>query len=204
MEMPLLNRWQRAGVTLLETIIVLCIIAGMLALLFPAVHRARVASQDGVCKNNLHQVALALQNLWQLRKKLPDPAPPNSAGGWAVAVLPFLEERTLADQLANNPSVSQPSVLSLARHRPGIMTCPFAWEGGSDVAGIPTSHYVFGADSARKYFSLHDASIDLRTAWVQSPEGILWALPPTAGPHDGGYFRAASDGRVEFVASSKN
>jgi hypothetical protein len=176
----------------------------MLALLFPAVHRARVASQDGVCKNNLHQVALTLQILWQLRKKLPDPAPPNCAGGWAVSVLPFLDERTLADELANNPSVNQPSVLSLARHRPVIMTCPFAWEVGSDIAGIPASHYVFGADSARKFFSLRDASIDLRTAWVQSPEGILWTLPPTAGPHDGGYFCAASDGRVQFVASSKN
>ncbi len=121
-----------------------------------------------------------------------------------IAVLPFLEERALADELANNPSVNQPSVLAVGRHRPLILTCPFAWEGDSDVAGIPASHYVVGTDAARKYFSLRDTSIDSRTPWVESPEAELWSLPSSPGPHDGGYFRAATDGRVEFISSSKN
>ena len=51
---------RRAGVSLIEMIVVLAIIAGMMALLFPAVQSARESSRSAVCRNNIHQLSLAL------------------------------------------------------------------------------------------------------------------------------------------------
>ena len=79
----------------------------------------------------MNQLRTAMGHLMSIRKKLPDPAPPDAAGGWAVAILPFLDEKTLWEQLANNPSVQ--SVVPVSSRRPLVMTCPVAWEGDSSV-----------------------------------------------------------------------
>jgi prepilin-type N-terminal cleavage/methylation domain-containing protein len=185
------------GVTLLELIVVLAIIAGLLALLLPAVQRAREAARDSVCCNNLYQMRIAMNHLWEARKKLPDPAPANRVGGWAIAVLPFLEEQVLGENLANNPTVQ--SVASVAQRRPMFFTCPSAWEGDSSIATIPASHYGF-QKSEGKWFQLSDVPLTLRTPWVQSPVGV--STPKGAGPHTGGYYRAHSNGEATFFDGS--
>jgi prepilin-type N-terminal cleavage/methylation domain-containing protein len=174
----------RFGVTLLETIVVLAIIAVLLALLFPAVQRARNAAQDSVCKNNLHQLVLAVEHYRSATKKLPAPEQPNTVSGWAIDILPFLEERGLADQLAGFPSINQPSILPHISHRPRIMTCPFGWEGDSSLPGIPASHYVFNG------FAIGDVPLSSRIPWPTSPQMDLWSLPRDEGPHSGGYYIA--------------
>ncbi len=133
-----LDRSKR-GVTLVELIVVLAIIAIVLGLLLPAVQRARERARETACCNNMNQMRTAMGHLLSIRKKLPDPAPPDAAGGWAVAILPFLDEKTLWEQLANNPSVE--SVVAVSSRRPLVMTCPVAWEGDSSIRGIPASHY---------------------------------------------------------------
>ncbi len=176
----------RFGVTLLETIVVLAIIAVLLALLFPAVQRARNAAQDSVCKNNLHQLVLAVEHYRSATKKLPEPALPNTVSGWAIDILPFLEERVLADQLAGYPSISQPSILPHINHRPRIMTCPFGWEGNSSLYGIPASQYAASSSG----FAIGDVPLSSRIPWPTSPQMDLWSFPLDEGPHSGGYYIA--------------
>jgi prepilin-type N-terminal cleavage/methylation domain-containing protein len=174
----------RSGITLIETIVVLAIIALLLAFLLPAVQRARSAAQDTACKNNLHQLVVALEHYRAATKKFPAPVKPDTVGGWAIDILPFLEEQVLADQLAGDPAISSPAILPHIAHRPHIMTCPFGWEGDSSVPGIPASHY------AGEGISVSDLPMTSRVPWPESPRRKLSRFPRDEGPHSGGYFVA--------------
>jgi prepilin-type N-terminal cleavage/methylation domain-containing protein len=94
----------RRGFTLIELLVVIAIIAILIALLLPAVQQAREAARRTQCRNNLHQLALALHNYHDAHRAFPIGsgvyAPTASPSmkydlSWAVALLPFVDEATL-------------------------------------------------------------------------------------------------------------
>jgi type II secretory pathway pseudopilin PulG len=184
-----------SGVTLLETIIVLAIIAGVLALLLPAVQRARTAARDKVCQNNLYQIADATTHLWSARKKLPISATPNHVSGWAIAILPFLEEKSLWEQISNEPETT--TVKAIVSRRPQIYSCPNGWEGDSNLPSVPASHYTMTIFRKPENFEVKDVPIDFRIPWPESPEGI--ATPLGQGPHDSGYYLKRNFGDAKWI-----
>ncbi len=51
------------GFTLIELLVVVAIIAVLIAILLPAITKARESARNAVCKNNLHQIGLGLDQV---------------------------------------------------------------------------------------------------------------------------------------------
>jgi len=61
----------RRGFTLIELLVVIAIIAVLIALLLPAVQQAREAARRTQCRNNLHQIGLAMHNYLDVFNRFP-------------------------------------------------------------------------------------------------------------------------------------
>ena len=100
---------RQRGFTLVELLVVIAIIGVLVALLLPAVQAAREAARRMSCTNNLRQMGLACHNFTDVRGIVPPsrveeggfPAlgvPANAFQGWAVWLLPYIEQGNLENQ----------------------------------------------------------------------------------------------------------
>jgi prepilin-type N-terminal cleavage/methylation domain-containing protein/prepilin-type processing-associated H-X9-DG protein len=78
--------------TLVELLVVLAIIGLVIALLLPAVQRARAAARRSQCLANLHQIGLALLQYTDLNKgHFPATDHAGSALSWTTTLAPYME-----------------------------------------------------------------------------------------------------------------
>jgi prepilin-type N-terminal cleavage/methylation domain-containing protein len=89
-----MERFRRSsgGFTLIELLVVLAIVGFLLALLLPAIMRAREASRKAQCQNHLLQLGAALHEHHGLHKWFP-PGTQNE-WSWSARLLPGSDPRT--------------------------------------------------------------------------------------------------------------
>jgi prepilin-type N-terminal cleavage/methylation domain-containing protein/prepilin-type processing-associated H-X9-DG protein len=93
-------RSRPSGFTLIELIVVISIIAVLVALLLPAVQRARESARRIQCVNNLKQIAMAIHGYHDAKGSLP-PGYTYGTGfswggfGWGTMILPGVEQTPL-------------------------------------------------------------------------------------------------------------
>jgi prepilin-type N-terminal cleavage/methylation domain-containing protein len=120
----------RRGFTLVELLVVIAIIGILIALLLPAVQAAREAARRTQCKNHLKQIGLAVHLYHDANRMLPAgwiaDAPDGVPGwGWAVAVLPYMEENNLyTSGLRRELPIIDPANDPARRHVLSGFLCP--------------------------------------------------------------------------------
>lgn len=96
-----------AAFTLVELLVVIAIIGVLLGLLMPAVQAARAAARRTQCSNNLRQIIVGLQNFASTSAAFPPSARLHVMDdlpgvSWRVLVLPYIEQRSVYDQVQPN------------------------------------------------------------------------------------------------------
>lgn len=86
------------GFTLVELLVVIAIIGILIGMLLPAVQQVREAARRTQCANNQRQLALAIHNYESAHGELPYGGIGVIEGTWMVEIMPFIEQRALADQ----------------------------------------------------------------------------------------------------------
>lgn len=133
--------YRLAGVTLVETLVVLGLMGILFGLLIPAVQSARATASRASCQNNLKQVGVALHNYHGTHGRLP-PLPvtspptgpfrlspdPNQLLSWRALILPQIDQEQLWSQAvtacrADNIPFHNPPHVGYSTVVP-IYTCP--------------------------------------------------------------------------------
>ncbi len=89
------NARRASGFTLIEILVVLVIIAVLIALLLPAIQAAREAARASQCRQNLHQIGVALHTYHNTNKRFPIGVGGGSRRNWIMQLLPYIEEGNL-------------------------------------------------------------------------------------------------------------
>ena len=140
---------RRRGFTLVEMLMVVMIIAILIALLLPAIQSCARRRGPTQCRNNLLQLGIALGNYASTHGVFP-PGVVNHKGpitnlpvgyhvGWAVQILPFIEQGNLYRRIDFRQGVyaGANATVLLSVHLK-MFLCPSDWRPGSDeLHGLP-------------------------------------------------------------------
>ncbi|TWU51365.1 DUF1559 domain-containing protein [Rubripirellula reticaptiva] len=118
----------RRGLTVLELLVTMVIIAILVALVLPAIGSAREAGRRIVCVDHLREVGLALHNHHNARESLPVgwtyDLDHQSAYGWAIQTLPFLSQPGLFDSIDSKLPIANPAHTVARQTAIQVLLCP--------------------------------------------------------------------------------
>ncbi len=113
------QRSARSGFTMLEMLVSIGVISLLMSLLLPAVPSAREAARATQCRNNLHQIGVALHSFHE-QHGFVDTTFPLRAILPQMDAKPLWEELELADEIVRNLGVPDLSGLT----SPSVYLCP--------------------------------------------------------------------------------
>ena len=180
--MPAFSRRDQPGFTLVELLVVIAIIGILVALLLPAIQAAREAARAANCKNNIRQVAIAMQLHHDAMKQLPTGGSKKGGTrynlGWPLHVMKYFEEdnRRAAIDALQVPSGQQPIYFVQPRR---FTNAPH--NGGSSLYIDPIATFVCPSSELG----------------MQSPDATISTLPEVKANEQGALHYRAVGGRGE-------
>jgi prepilin-type N-terminal cleavage/methylation domain-containing protein/prepilin-type processing-associated H-X9-DG protein len=133
--MPHRCRRRLAAFTLVELLVVIAIIGVLVALLLPAVQAAREAARRMSCTNQLRQLGIACHNFHDTYNLVPPSrvasggfpklgVPGGAYQGWAVWLLPYIEQGNLQGKYDIKQHWASPTNLPVAQTQVRLFYCP--------------------------------------------------------------------------------
>ena len=217
------------GFTLIELLVVIAIIAILIALLLPAVQQAREAARRTQCKNNLHQIGLALHNYHDIYKMFPpgqtgadkwgDSCPEGACANWnwAAHILPQIDQAPLFNAInitrPLDEAVNTPAVLAQMRNPLEAFRCPSdVGPGTNSQHRVPSNNPASNADCTNPGCQEVATSnyVGANHSWQLNRGDNLFFPGQTSGPREqfNGTFgrsqrlgsRTAPGGRLKQIA----
>ena len=146
----------RKGFTLIELLVVIAIIGVLIALLLPAIQKAREAAAKTTCKNNMYQMGLALHTYQEQNNCFPASGEALASGGAKTAfythsmftwLLPFMEHNDIFTQFDDltipyNASAGNQAAAKNVVNEFMCPTNPLRPKSGSDSLGYGYTDYM--------------------------------------------------------------
>ena len=168
-------RVQGRGFTIVELLVVIAIIALLVAVLLPAVNRAREASRNLQCKNRLRQLAIATNMYESLNGGYPnhttfETEPYVRLIGWVPLLLDQLGEKNL------HQAWRSAAIDSLPRTRLSVLICPTDSTADDQVPAL--SYFPNGGRSEYRaadgtYLNVRDYGVFLNQKKPHNPTNNL-------------------------------
>jgi prepilin-type N-terminal cleavage/methylation domain-containing protein len=175
------------GFTLVELLVVLAVIAVLIAVLLPAVQGAREAARRTSCRNNLKQIGLAFYDYENVNRVLPPSCTGDMAYGvwypnpaqyrlqsWTSMLLPFLEQKELAEEINFNMSAVAPENRDAAAQILSVFRCPTY--SGPAFSQCPLYLALSDHFALRNYVAMGATTIG--KLW-HKPDGVFYASSST-------------------------
>ncbi|HXM14113.1 MAG TPA: DUF1559 domain-containing protein, partial [Candidatus Eremiobacteraceae bacterium] len=178
---------RRSGFTLTELLVAVAVIAILVGLLLPAAQQAREAARRTTCRNNLRQMGLALADYENVNRVLPPSCTGDMAYGvwypnpaqyrlqsWTTMLLPFLEQKELADEIDYNLSALDKQNLNAASQILSVFRCPTY--SGPSFSQSPLYLALSDHYALRNYVAMGATTIG--KLW-HKPNGVFYASSST-------------------------
>ncbi len=210
----------RHGLSLVELLVAIAIIAVLIGLTLGGVQKVRAAAAKAECQNRAKQIGLALHSYHDARGELPpghsylggkDPLPHLS---WMTRLLPYVEQQALWDEtlraFATNPSFQSPPHQPILGRPQPVFVCSAdgraaeAKDFRSFRAAFSSYLGVSGTSSGRRDGLLYT---DSKTKFAFVTDGLSSTLavgerPPSLGGEFGWWYAGwgqAKDGSTDSV-----
>jgi len=217
----------RSGLTVIELVVIVIVICVVIALLLPAVQRPR-RGRRSPCKNNLHQIVIALHNYHDVFDSFPPAYIVDDDGrplySWRVLILPYADQQPLYDQLHLDEPWDSPHNRPLLDVEMPIFRCPSdkketkgpRW--GTNYVAVVGPETVWPTPAACRFEDVTDGDTQTILVVEVADSGIHWAEPRDvyltqmapevnaaegmglSSPHTSGMHVAFVDGSVRFIS----
>ena len=213
---------QRRGMSLVELLAVLALIAILVALLLPEEQSAYTPSSRTQCRHHVKQILLALHMYHDEYRSFPPAYTVDAEGkplhSWRTLILPYLEQQALYEKIDLSKHWDDPAnKQTFESHVPAYM-CPKAACPGNHTTylAVAAPGGCFAPGAARRVSEITDGTAGtLLVVEVNSQCSVPWMQPVDADeslvlsfrpqdelPHEGGTHGGFADGSVRFFADT--